>query len=134
MYLVHFSIVNKSLCKIFRLYLKKKRFFCLFVLISEVKGGMDIPLLTFHWEMTSLVIYFLHSLMKSLLRALYLLDLGDTDVSRVNIFSSLTEFRFYPGKDILSNCVHILMIFISLVVHIIQEKNSMFLTMEADID
>lgn len=134
MYLVHFSIVNKSLCKTFRLYLKKKRFFCLFVLISEVKGGVDISLLTFHWEMTSLVIHFLHSLMKSLLRALYLLDLGDTDVSRVNIFSSLIEFRFYPGKYILSNCVHILMIFISLVVHIIQEKNSMFLAMEADID
>lgn len=72
--------------------------------------------------------------MKSLLRALYLLDLGDTDVSRVNIFSSLIEFRFYPGKYILSNCVYILMIFISLVVHIIQEKNSMFLAMEADID
>ena len=67
--------------------------------------------LTFHWEITSLMIHCLHSLKKILFRAFSLLGLGDTNVSRANIFSSLIEFRFYPEKYILSKCVNKLFLF-----------------------
>lgn len=42
--------------------------------------------LIFLWEMASLVIYFLYSLMTILLRAFYVIGLGDTEVSRSNVF------------------------------------------------
>ena len=106
--------------------------FVCFNIRSDRRNGY--PTIDFSLGNDQLVIHFLHSLMKSLLRAFYLLDLGDADVSRANILSSLIKFRFYPGKYILSKCVHILMIFISLVVCIIKEKNSMFLAMETDLD
>lgn len=87
--------------------------------------------LTFHWEIISLMIHCLHSLKKILLRAFSLLGLGDTNVSKANIFSSLIEFRFYPGIYLKQVCKQI--IFISIVLHILKEKDSMFSALEINL-
>ena len=80
--------------------------------------------LRFPWEMTSLMEQLLHSLRKILLRTFYLLWLGEMEVSRADIFSSISEFRFYSGKYILGNCVHKSIIFILAAVYIIKENPS----------
>lgn len=92
-----------------------------------------MPLPDFSWgngQFSGMLSAFIH---ENFIEGFSYIGLGDTGVRRASIFSSFIEFQFHPRKYILSMYMHKLTIFITIVIHTIQE-NSMFLAVQIDLN